>query len=62
MGNIEDVTFKLIAHMDEDQYELYKNIYEKLYRKKRKRLDCYATFNLAAKILSQYKTEIPTSH
>ena len=38
MGNIQDVTFKLIAHMDEDQYELYKNIYENLLRKKKKRV------------------------
>tara|TARA_Y100000996_G_C22550345_1_gene653463 strand:+ start:929 stop:1117 length:189 start_codon:yes stop_codon:yes gene_type:complete len=62
MGNIEDVTFKLIAHMDEDQYELYKNMYDNLMRKKRKEFDWYAKFNLAAKILSQYKTEIPKSH
>ena len=62
MGNIEDVTFKLIAHMDEDQYEFYKNIYENLLRKKRKELDCYAKFNLAAKILSQHSDLIQRSH
>ena len=48
--------------MNDDQYEFYKNIYENLLRKKRKELDYYDKFNLAAKILSQKKTEIPKSH
>lgn len=62
MGNIEDVTYKLIAHMDDDQYEFYKNIYGTLLRKKRKELDCYDKFNLAAKILSQQSNLIHRSH
>ena len=62
MGNIEDVTYKLIAHMDDDQYEFYKNIYENLLEKEGKHLDSYENFNLAVKILSQQNTEIPKSH
>ena len=62
MGNIEELTFKLIAHMNDDQYEFYKNIYENLLRKSRKELDYYEKFNLAVKILSQENTEIPRSH
>jgi hypothetical protein len=62
MGNIEDLTYKLIAHMDDDQYEFYKKIYENLLREKRKELDCYDKFNLAAKILSQQSNLIQRAH
>ena len=48
--------------MDDDQYEFYKNIYGTLLRKKRKELDCYDKFNLAAKILSQQSNLIHRSH
>ena len=60
MGNIEDVTFKLIAHMNEDQYDFYKNIYENLLRKEMKELNSYDKFNLAAKIIRLHDT--PRSH
>ena len=62
MGNIEDLTYKLIAHMDDDQYEFYKKIYENLLREKRKELDCYDKFNLADKILSQQSNLIQRAH
>ncbi len=62
MGNIEDVTFKLIAHMDEDQYDFYKNIYENLLRKGKKELNSYDKFNLAAKIISLHDSDALISH
>ena len=62
MGNIEDVTFKLIAHMDEDQYDFYKNIYENLLRKEKKELNSYDKFNLAAKIISLHESDALISH
>tara|TARA_B100000242_G_C42592008_1_gene279952 strand:- start:224 stop:412 length:189 start_codon:yes stop_codon:yes gene_type:complete len=62
MGNIEDLTFKLIAHMNEDQYDFYKNIYENLLRKEKKELNSYDKFNLAAKIISLHDIDTPGSH
>ena len=62
MGNLEDICRKLIGHMDENQFEFYKNIYEDLLEKEGKHLDSYENFNLAAKILSQQKTEISRPH
>ena len=62
MGNLEDICRKLIGHMDENQFEFYKNIYEDLLEKEGKHLDSYENFNLAVKILSQQITEIPRSH
>ena len=62
MGNLEDICRKLIGHMDENQFEFYKNIYEDLFEKEGKHLDSYENFNLAVKILSQQNTEIPRSH
>ena len=62
MGNIEDLTYKLIAYMDDDQYEFYKKIYENLLRERRKELDSYDKFNLAAKILSQQSKLIHRAH
>ena len=62
MGNLEDICRKLIGHMDENQFEFYKNIYENLLEKEGKHLDSYENFNLAVKILSQQNTEIPKSH
>ena len=62
MVNIEDVTFKLIAHMDEDQYDFYKNIYENLLRKEKKELNSYDKFNLAAKIISLHDGDALSSH
>ena len=62
MGNLEDICRKLIGHMDENQFEFYKNIYEDLFEKEGKHLDSYENFNLAVKILSQQNTEVPRSH
>ena len=62
MGNLEDICLKLIGHMDKNQFEFYKNIYENLLEKEGKHLDSYENFNLAVKILSQQNTEIPKSH
>tara|TARA_B100000963_G_C22364586_1_gene553139 strand:- start:281 stop:502 length:222 start_codon:yes stop_codon:yes gene_type:complete len=62
MGNLEDICRKLIGHMDENQFEFYKNIYEDLFEKEGKHLDSYENFNLAVKILSQQNTETPKSH
>ena len=62
MGNLEDICRKLIGHMDENQFEFYKNIYEDLLEKEGKHLDSYENFNLAVKVLSQQNTEVPRSH
>ena len=62
MGNLEDICRKLIGHMDENQFEFYKNIYEDLLEKEGKHLDSYENFNLAVKILSQHNTEVPRPH
>lgn len=62
MGNLEDICLKLIGHMDENQFDFYKNIYEDFFEKEGKHLDSYENFNLAVKILSQQNTEIPRPH
>jgi len=62
MGNLEDICRKLIGHMDENQFESYKNIYANLLEQEGKHLDSYENFNLAVKILSQQNTETPKSH
>ena len=62
MVNLEDIYRKLIGHMDENQFEFYKNIYEGLFEKEGKHLDSHENFNLVVKILSQQNTEIPRPH
>ncbi len=62
MGNLKDVFFELLAHMDKDQYESFEAIHSNILRERGKKLDNYEQFNLAAKILSQRKTITRKAH
>ena len=56
MGNLKDVFYEMIEHMNEDQYETYREIHENFLKEKGKPLGPYDKFNLAAKIISYKKT------
>lgn len=62
MGNLKDVFYELLAHMDKDQYESFETIHANILRDRGKKLDNYEQFNLAAKVLSQRKTIIRKPH
>tara|TARA_B100001093_G_C26322619_1_gene798368 strand:+ start:220 stop:408 length:189 start_codon:yes stop_codon:yes gene_type:complete len=62
MGNLKDVFYEMIGHMNEDQYETFREIHEKFLKEKVKPLGPYDKFNLAAKIISYKKTVNKKSH
>ena len=44
MGNLKDVFYELLAHMDKDQYESFETIHTNILRDRGKKLDNYEQF------------------